>query len=137
MSEPDLTQLKSDLFSVKFGIVDLVHNLRKLLHQIEVITEAKPSRFWLSAKELFDDTPVSELGVSVRILNCLKNEGLETVGDVVSTSDMAFLRTPNFGKKSLEELRTAIRAHRQKHDGETSSPHANLDDEISPERGTP
>jgi hypothetical protein len=47
---------------------------------------------------------VEELGLSLRLQNCLSNKGCKYLGDVVSLTDSQLLRTPNFGRKSLREL---------------------------------
>jgi hypothetical protein len=56
-------------------------------------------------------------GLSTRARNCLINElGHEaSIGDVIAMSDKHLLRVPNFGKKSLSELRSAIEAHAARH----------------------
>lgn len=47
---------------------------------------------------------VSDLELSVRALNCLANEGIEHVGDLVQRRESDILKTPNFGRKSLNEI---------------------------------
>ena len=56
-------------------------------------------------------------GLSTRARNCLINElGHEaSIGDVIAMSDKDLLRVPNFGKKSLSELRSEIEAHAARH----------------------
>lgn len=51
---------------------------------------------------------VDELELSVRSANCLKAEGIERVGDLIQRSESDLLRTPNLGKKSLTEIKTAL-----------------------------
>lgn len=66
----------------------------------------------------FEATPVKYLsGLSTRASNCIINElGYEaTIGDVIAMSDKAMLRVPNFGKKSLRELRLLIEAYALRH----------------------
>jgi hypothetical protein len=66
----------------------------------------------------FEATPVKYLsGLSTRASNCITNElGYEaTIGEVIATSDKALLRVPNFGKKSLRELRLLIEAYALRH----------------------
>ena len=57
------------------------------------------------------------LGLSTRARNCLINElGHEaSIGDVIAMRDKDLLRVPNFGKKSLSELRSAIEAYAARH----------------------
>ena len=66
----------------------------------------------------FEATPIKYLsGLSTRASNCIINElGYEaTIGDVIAMSDKALLRVPNFGKKSLRELRLLIEAYALRH----------------------
>ena len=51
---------------------------------------------------------VDELELSVRSANCLKAEGIERVGDLIQRTETDLLRTPNLGKKSLTEIKTAL-----------------------------
>lgn len=53
-------------------------------------------------------TPVDELELSIRSNNCLKNAGIETLGDLVRRTEEEMLETRNFGKKSLEEIREKL-----------------------------
>ncbi|MGM0381407.1 MAG: DNA-directed RNA polymerase subunit alpha [bacterium] len=54
------------------------------------------------------NTEVDELELSVRSSNCLKNVGIETLGDLVQRTEEQMLETRNFGKKSLEEIREKL-----------------------------
>lgn len=56
------------------------------------------------------DLPVDELEVTVRTANCLRNGGYKTLRDVCKEYPAALLRTPNFGRKSLKDLREALQA---------------------------
>jgi DNA-directed RNA polymerase subunit alpha len=55
-----------------------------------------------------DDIMIEELELGVRSYNCLKREGVETVGDLISRSEAELLSVPNFGKKSIEEVRERL-----------------------------
>ncbi|MDD5681462.1 MAG: DNA-directed RNA polymerase subunit alpha C-terminal domain-containing protein, partial [Candidatus Omnitrophica bacterium] len=48
--------------------------------------------------------PVTELELSVRSANCLKEAKIKTIGDLVKKSEMEMLKYRNFGKKSLSEI---------------------------------
>ena len=48
---------------------------------------------------------VEELELSVRSANCLKNDNIVYIGDLVQKSESEMLRTPNFGRKSLNEIK--------------------------------
>ena len=52
---------------------------------------------------------VDELELSVRSANCLKNDNIVYIGDLVQRSEPEMLRTPNFGRKSLNEIREALK----------------------------
>jgi len=51
---------------------------------------------------------VEELELSVRSANCLKNENIVYIGDLVQKSESELLRTPNFGRKSLNEIKEVL-----------------------------
>jgi DNA-directed RNA polymerase alpha subunit len=51
---------------------------------------------------------VGELGLSVRSANCLKNESIIYIGDLIQISEKEMLRTPNLGRASLNEIKAAL-----------------------------
>ncbi len=51
---------------------------------------------------------VDELELSVRSANCLKNDNILYIGDLVQKSENDMLRTPNFGRKSLNEIKEVL-----------------------------
>lgn len=51
---------------------------------------------------------VEELELSVRSANCLKNENINYIGDLVQKSENDMLKTPNFGRKSLNEIKDVL-----------------------------
>jgi DNA-directed RNA polymerase subunit alpha len=53
---------------------------------------------------------VEELELSVRSANCLKNDNIVYIGDLVQKSESDMLRTPNFGRKSLNEIKEVLTA---------------------------
>jgi DNA-directed RNA polymerase subunit alpha len=67
-------------------------------------------------EDLRDDLPfnrnllrkVDELELSVRSANCLKNDNIIYIGDLVLKSEAEMLRTPNFGRKSLNEIKEVL-----------------------------
>ena len=67
-------------------------------------------------EEVQDDLPfnrnllrkVDELELSVRSANCLKNDNIVYIGDLVQKSEQEMLRTPNFGRKSLNEIKEVL-----------------------------
>lgn len=52
---------------------------------------------------------VDELELSVRSANCLKNDNIVYIGDLVQKTEPEMLRTPNFGRKSLNEIKEVLR----------------------------
>lgn len=51
---------------------------------------------------------VSELELSVRAANCLKNANIKTIADLVQKTELEMLKTKNFGKKSLNEIKEIL-----------------------------
>ncbi|MFB6265134.1 MAG: DNA-directed RNA polymerase subunit alpha [Bradymonadaceae bacterium] len=59
----------------------------------------------------FDDEllrPIEELDLSVRSYNCLQGAGITHVGDLVQRTDSELLKTKNFGRKSLKEIKDIL-----------------------------
>lgn len=77
----------------------------------EELTEAKPEvrkdeEHGEINKNLFRG--VNELELSVRAANCLKNANIKTIADLVQKTEMEMLKTKNFGKKSLNEIKEIL-----------------------------
>jgi DNA-directed RNA polymerase subunit alpha len=53
---------------------------------------------------------VDELELSVRSANCLKNDNITYIGDLIQKTEAEMLRTPNFGRKSLNEIKEVLAA---------------------------
>jgi DNA-directed RNA polymerase subunit alpha len=58
-----------------------------------------------------EDFPIEELELGVRSYNCLKRVGIETIGDLVTKTENELAAIPNFGKKSIEEVKETLAAH--------------------------
>jgi DNA-directed RNA polymerase subunit alpha len=54
------------------------------------------------------DRSVDELELSVRSYNCLKNANIRTIGELVVKTEAEMLRTKNFGRKSLNEIKEIL-----------------------------
>lgn len=55
--------------------------------------------------------PIDDLELGVRSTNCLKAENVYYVGDLVQRSETELMKTPNLGKKSLNEIKEALKSH--------------------------
>ncbi len=51
---------------------------------------------------------VDDLGLSARAINCLKNDNIVYIGDLLLKSESEMLATPNFGRKSLDEIKSSL-----------------------------
>jgi DNA-directed RNA polymerase subunit alpha len=76
----------------------------------EEITEAAEEPTERSMDRVSDqlNRSVEELELSVRSYNCLKNAGIQTIGELVQKSESEMLRTKNFGRKSLNEIKEIL-----------------------------
>ena len=57
-----------------------------------------------------ENFPIEELELGVRSYNCLKRAGIQTVGDLVQKSESELAAIPNFGRKSIEEVKETLDA---------------------------
>ncbi len=71
----------------------------------EVVQEVKSSEPEFNKNLL---KRVEELELSVRSMNCLKNDNIIYIGDLVQKTEPEMLRTPNFGRKSLNEIKEVL-----------------------------
>ncbi len=90
---------------------------RILTSQMESFITFKDPQVTKEEKVLAEDTPfdnsnlfrkVDEMELSVRSANCLKNDDIQYIGDLVQKSESDMLKTPNFGKKSLDEIKAIL-----------------------------
>src|SRR5919206_3384424 len=58
-----------------------------------------------------ENFPIEELELGVRSYNCLKRVGIETIGDLVTKTENELAAIPNFGKKSIEEVKETLAQH--------------------------
>ena len=72
---------------------------------VETVVREKPSEPEFNKNLL---RKVDELELSVRSMNCLKNDNIVYIGDLVQKSEGEMLRTPNFGRKSLNEIKEVL-----------------------------
>jgi len=84
-----------------------------LQHQLEAFVELRKSEE-PKAEEKTNEMnpllarPVDDLELTVRSANCLKGENIFFIGDLVQRDESGLLRTPNLGKKSLNEIKTVL-----------------------------
>ena len=78
----------------------LQENLKYIKHEIKLV-EGR-----LLSKNLFKN--VWDFETSLRVMNCLKNDNINFIGDLVQKSEGEMLRTPNFGRKSLNEIKEVL-----------------------------
>jgi DNA-directed RNA polymerase subunit alpha len=64
-----------------------------------------------TAAHPMDNFPIEELELGVRSYNCLKRVGIETIGDLVMKTENELAAIPNFGKKSIEEVKETLAQH--------------------------
>ncbi len=69
--------------------------------EVEVVDEESPQ------SELFD-VEIEELELGVRAFNCLRRVGIETIGDLLSKTEGELGAIPNFGRKSIEEVKEVL-----------------------------
>ena len=60
--------------------------------------------------DAMDDILIEELELGVRSYNCLKRAGVQTVGDLIQKSESELNAIPNFGRKSIEEVKETLEA---------------------------
>jgi hypothetical protein len=65
---------------------------------------------WAPGAGGMDDILIEELELGVRSYNCLKRAGVQTVGDLVQKSESELNAIPNFGRKSIEEVKETLEA---------------------------
>jgi len=83
------------------------------LERIEGFGEAAGEDSGVEAPQAhgMENFPIEELELGVRSYNCLKRVGIETIGDLVTKTESELAAIPNFGKKSIEEVRETLQAH--------------------------
>src|SRR4051794_4627925 len=90
-------------------------------------TDASPGDGGLGAADVplangMENFPIEELELGVRSYNCLKRVGIETIGDLVIKTENELAAIPNFGKKSIEEVKETLQQHGLKLRGDNGAP---------------
>jgi len=78
-------------------------NFEEEVETVGVATDAKPE---IRNENL--NRSVEELELSVRSYNCLKNANIQTIGELVCKTEAEMLKTKNFGRKSLNEIKEIL-----------------------------
>jgi len=94
--------------AVAFAAKILKEQLDVFINFDEVEEEEQPER---EEKEDINDIllrRVDDLELSVRSMNCLKNAGIELIGELVQKTEAEMLKTKNFGRKSLNEIKLIL-----------------------------
>ncbi|MFN2469137.1 MAG: DNA-directed RNA polymerase subunit alpha [Gaiellaceae bacterium] len=78
-----------------------------------------------------ENFPIEELELGVRSYNCLKRVGIETIGDLVVKSENELASIPNFGKKSIEEVKETLATHGLNLRGDDGGPGVGGDEEAA------
>ena len=94
----------------------LAYAAKILKEHMDVFINFDESAIVIEHEEEDDDEPlnenlyrsVSELELSVRSINCLQNAKIETIGDLVQKTAAEMLKTKNFGRKSLNEIKSIL-----------------------------
>ena len=81
------------------------------LEKIEGFGEAAQEVAEAPATHAMENFPIEELELGVRSYNCLKRVGIETIGELVSKSENELAAIPNFGRKSIEEVKETLATH--------------------------
>ena len=74
----------------------------------EIPAEAAPTERAYDPRQEYLGRSVDELELSVRAYNCLKNANIHTIGELVQRTEQDMLRTKNFGRKSLAEIKAIL-----------------------------
>jgi DNA-directed RNA polymerase subunit alpha len=94
-----------------------------LMHQLAIFTDIDANAVSRPSAEPGPDNrdradahpmenfPIEELELGVRSYNCLKRVGIETIGDLVMKTENELAAIPNFGKKSIEEVKETLAQH--------------------------
>lgn len=94
-----------------------IREAAKILHgQLQVFVDLESTESEQQEEEQIYVDPVllrsvDDLELTVRSANCLKAEKINNIGDLVRCTEVELLKTPNLGKKSLNEIKEVLAAH--------------------------
>lgn len=104
-------------------IEDLERDLQRKVYSIKINIE-KLQKQELTEEEVKEivkkdfNMPIEELDLSVRSYNCLKRSGMQTIRDLIETSDEQLIRIRNMGRKSFKEIKEKLEKYTQEIKGE-------------------
>ena len=105
--------------------------LRKELERYKNTETNNPIENFLNENIEILIKPVESFNLSVRTLNCLKNENINNIGDLIQLSEQFLLKSQNFGIKSLKELREILNYYNLNFNTRLENwPPENLDEKI-------
>ena len=92
--------------AIRYCATILQHQLSAFVElQVEKLKEPENEKSEIDPLLL---RPIDDLELTVRSTNCLKGENIYYIGDLVQRNDGDLLKTPNLGKKSLNEIKTIL-----------------------------
>lgn len=97
--------------ALAFSAKILKSQLTSFINFDEEAAEPEKTEEQAGGEELFNpylDKPVEDLELSVRSANCLKNADIHFIGELAHKTDQEMLKTKNFGRKSLNEIKTLL-----------------------------
>jgi DNA-directed RNA polymerase subunit alpha len=104
--QKELEQVNADLIRLGTRRHEIVAIFTKARDQLDaVIRKSGAAPF---SRKITADSPIEELDLSVRDLNCLRAENIEKVGQLLERSESQILTIPNFGRKALNNLKEVL-----------------------------
>ncbi|MBE0415774.1 MAG: DNA-directed RNA polymerase subunit alpha, partial [Dehalococcoidia bacterium] len=82
----------------------------QLFYELAYVPQEAVEKYGLPISLEQYNTPIEQLGLSVRTFNCLKRAGITKVGELLERNDEELLKIRNLGRKALEEVRKQLKA---------------------------
>jgi len=102
----DYDKLRIDILIRQLAIFTDLDRIEGFGEQAAAEAQAEPA-----LAHGMENFPIEELELGVRSYNCLKRVGIETIGDLVTKTENELAAIPNFGKKSIEEVKETLATH--------------------------
>lgn len=103
----DVSNLRAEITKLKSELAEAL----AIISEKPILSERYQNRDSIDERARFNEAlykRVSELELSVRTFNCLKNAGIKYVGELVTRSEAQLLKSQGFGRKSLKEVRDVL-----------------------------